>query len=112
MLRHYSSVRCFRQELQSLQLRTKPAMVVEFLRGIAPAFVPGTRSLRRVDAHATEVAAALRHREKVLTATPHLLPSPGAGCQLLVLLILTHINSCNIKPPCQDCPSITFHPLL
>ncbi len=45
------------------------------MRGTAPAFVPGARLLRRVHAHATEVAAALRHREKVRSATSCRCPS-------------------------------------
>ena len=46
-------------------LRTKPAKVAQFVRDLAPAYVPGARSLRHVSSHVTEATAVLRYREKV-----------------------------------------------
>ena len=58
-------MRLCRQELQDVVLRTKPAKAAQFVRDLAPEYVPGTRSLRHVSSHATETAAILRYREKV-----------------------------------------------
>ncbi len=59
------AVHACRQELQGVVLRTKPAKAVQFLRELAPDYVPGAKSLRHASSHVTEAAAILRYREKV-----------------------------------------------
>lgn len=66
-----------RAKLQFTQLGTDAEKAVRFVRGAAPGFTPEDIKEGDMQRGATEIAAMLRYREKVLLNTPHLASSFG-----------------------------------